>query len=372
MTIQQWLNTILPIPQIVDIVGRVLPAFVFVAVMLLLIGYCIKLVGSETVFAPSVSLIVLFVCMAGAPWMVAIGQRIANGIVSVVGDAVPGMAWLTVGNNPAESSLAMDFTQPFAILAQYVGGKLTDNAPSAMPWDMYKWPDYIMRVVFILLTGLVACSTVFIMQVMLIIQKLILVASKLLVPVWIGALNLPVTNGSAKTFLKFVAGVMCWPVGWAFVHIGTMVAFQKLQPPSMNASLGELVLAFTALCFACLWPIVGTVGAPFLIAKMVTSGSSFAHDIIANFASVAGQHAQRGVQSGARVTGVLVGAGLGGAPGAALGASLGAGAGETMSLPLSSVTQSAEGLREGRQPVSTSRSRGAADAAIGFIKTRSK
>jgi len=45
-------------PQIVDIVGRVLPAFVFVAVMLLLIGYCIKLVSSETVFAPSVSLIV--------------------------------------------------------------------------------------------------------------------------------------------------------------------------------------------------------------------------------------------------------------------------------------------------------------------------
>src|SRR6516225_748641 len=225
-------------------------------------------------------------------------------------------------SNGKISSLAMDFSKPFGIIAQYVGAKL-QPAQGTMPWELNKWADYIMRVVFILLTGLVACVTVFIMEAMLVIQKLILVGSKLLVPVWIAALSLPAAKGSAQTFLKFVAGVMCWPIGWALVHVGTMAAFQALQPPSLNASLGELVLAFSTLAIACLWPVVGTIGAPFLIARMVTSGTNFAADMMGSFASVAGQHASRGIQGAAPVAGALMGLGLAGAAGSGVGATLG-------------------------------------------------
>jgi hypothetical protein len=369
-TIQNWLNALVPMPQIVDVVNRVLPSFVLVAVLILLIGYYMGILASKTVVAPSGRLIALFVCIAGAPWLLRLGQQIANGLVGAIAGFAPSLNWLLVPN-PGDSALAMDFTKPFGIIGKYVGGNLADH-PGFSPWELNKWADYLMRAIFILLTGLVACFTVFVMQAMLILQKLIIVFSKPLLPIWIACLSLPAAHGSAQNFLKSVVGVMCWPVGWAIVHIGTMAALQALQPPNINASLGELLLAFAALCVACLWPVVGTIGAPFLIAKMVTSGSNFAHSLASNFASVAGQHAAGAVQAGAGVAGALIGSGIGGAPGAALGASVGAKASEALSLGIGSITQSAEGLKEGRQPVSTSRSKAAADAAIGFIKTRSK
>ena len=368
-TIQQWLNTLVPLPQILGIVQSVLPAFVLVAIMILVMGYYMKLIGSETVLGPSSTLIVLLAAIAGSPWLFSLAGQIADGLVGAVAAADPALSWIVV-NKPNDSSLAMDFSKPFGIIAQYVGAKL-QPAQGTMPWELNKWADYIMRVVFILLTGLVACVTVFIMEAMLVIQKLILVGSKLLVPVWIAALSLPAAKGSAQTFLKSVVGVMCWPVGWALVHVGTMAAFQALQPPSLNASLGELVLAFSTLAIACLWPVVGTIGAPFLIARMVTSGTNFAADMIGSFASVAGQHTSRGIQTAAPVAGALMGLGLAGAAGSGVGATLGEAASKALSYPVAAATQSAEAATEGRQPISSSRSRGAADAAIGFIKGRS-
>jgi hypothetical protein len=40
-TIQQWLITLVPLPQIPGIVQSVLPAFVLVAIMILVMGYYI-------------------------------------------------------------------------------------------------------------------------------------------------------------------------------------------------------------------------------------------------------------------------------------------------------------------------------------------
>ena len=63
-TIQGWLNALVPLVQIVKICNAILPAFVLIAIMLLAIGYVISLCGSDEVFAPSISLIVLFACIA--------------------------------------------------------------------------------------------------------------------------------------------------------------------------------------------------------------------------------------------------------------------------------------------------------------------
>ena len=383
MTITHWLNTLVPMSNIIAIVDQVLPAFIVVAFMILVIGYYFGIIGSETVFAPSSRLIVLFACIAGAPWMLAIGQEIANALVESVAAADPGLNWLVV-NNPStnsinantqfginsslyDSSLALNFEKPFDIISQYMTAK-TGPAPGL---HLDKWPDYIMRCLFIFLTGLVACFTEFIMQAMLIIQKLIMVFSKLLVPIWIACLSLPAAQGSAQNFLKSVLGVMCWPVGWAIVHVGTMAAFQALQAPSFNAQLGELVLSFATLTVACLWPVVGTIGAPFLIAKMVTSGTNFAQGMVGAFASTAGQHAARGLQAGGKVTGALFGGVAAGPAGAAAGASLGGKVGEAMAAPVVSATESAEGANEGRRAIPSSRSAKVADAAIGLIKARS-
>jgi hypothetical protein len=368
MTIQQWLNTLVPMPQIVQIVDQVLPAFVIVAVMILVIGYHMNIIAADSVFAPSSQLIMLLVCIAGAPWMLGIAQQIANALVGAVASAIPNMGWLVV-NNPNDASLSMDFSKPFGIISKYIAGK-TGPAPQSW-WEVNKWADYLMRAFFILLTAGVACFTVFIMQAMLIIQKLILVFSKLLVPIFIACLSLPGSQGSGQNFLKSIAGVMCWPVGWAIVHIGTMAALQALQPPSLNAQLGELLLSFGVFAVVCLWPVVGTIGAPWMIAKMVTSGTNFAHSMMGSFASTAGQHASRGLQAGGAVAGALVGGATAGPAGAAAGASWGSKAGGALALPLTSATESAEGVNEGRRPIPSSRSAAVADAAIGLIKARS-
>jgi hypothetical protein len=383
MTIPQWLNTLVPISNIMSIVDQVLPAFLVVAFMILVIGYHLGIVASESVLAPSGRLIVLFACIAGASWMLAIGQEIANALVGSIAAADPGLNWLIV-NHPStnslnsqtqfgvnwsvfDSSLALNFDKPFGIIGQYV---MTNTGPSpGMHLD--KWGDYIMRSIFIMLTGLVACFTVFVMQAMLVIQKLIMVFSRLLVPIFVACLSLPAAQGSAQNFLKSIFGVMCWPIGWAIVHIGTMAAFQALRAPSFNAELGELVLSFATLSVVCLWPVVGTIGAPWMIAKMVTSGTNFAHSMMGAFASTVGQHAARGLQSGARVTGALVGGAAGGPAGAAAGAMVGDKAGEAMAAPVISATESAEGVNEGRRAIPSSRSAEVADAAIGLIKARS-
>jgi hypothetical protein len=156
----------------------------------------------------------------------------------------------------------------------------------------------------------------------------------------------------------------------AIVHVGTMAALQALQPPSINASLGELILGFATLSVVCLWPVVGTIGAPWMIANMVTSGTNFAQSMVGAFSSAAGQHASRGLHSGGAVTGALVGA-LAGPEGAVAGASFGGKAGGALALPLTSASESAEGVNEGRRAIPSSRSARVADAAIGLIKARS-
>jgi hypothetical protein len=370
MNIQQWLNTLVPMAQIAQVVNQVLPAFVIVAVMILVIGCYIGLISSDSVFPPFTRLIMLFVCIAGSPWMIGIAQQIANALVGAVASAIPNMGWLVV-NNPNDASLSMDFSKPFGIISQYIAGK-TGPAPTGPPvLELNKWADYLTRALFIFVTAGVACITVFIMQAMLIIQKLILVFSKLLVPIFIACLSLPSAEGSGQNFLKSIAGVMCWPVGWAIIHIATMAGLQALQPPSLNAQLGELLLSFGALAVVCLWMVVGTIGAPKLIAKAVTSGTNFATGMVGGFASAAGRHAARGLQAGGAVTGALVGGATAGPAGAAAGASWGSKAGGALALPLTSATESAEGVNEGRRPIPSSRSAAVADAAIGLIKARS-
>jgi hypothetical protein len=366
-TIQGWLNALVPLAQIVKICNAILPAFVLVAIMLLAIGYVISLCGSDEVFAPSISLIVLFACIAAAPWLMSIAQSIANGLVGAVASVDPQLNWLVV-NNPNNQSLALNFTQPYGVIGQYVAGA-TGPAPAASLFEIGKWPDYIMRAITVAITGGVACVTVFIMQVMLVLQKLIIVGSGPLMPIFIACLSIPAARGSAQNFIKAVLGTMCWPVGWALAHVGTMAALQNLQAPSWNASLGQLILSFITLAVICLWMVVGTIGAPALIAWSVTHGTNFAAGLVGTYASAAGQHASSAVKSGATVAGALAGSSMGPA-GAVTGASIGAMAGNVASAPIASATQSAEGVNGSRHPIPSSRSAAAADLALKAIKAR--
>ena len=367
ISIEQFLSAFVPFTQIVQIVNKVLPGFVLVGAMIVTIGYVINLVSSETGFSPTARLITLLACMSAAPWFLTIAQEIANTLVRWIGAADPQLNWLVV-NNPGDASLAMDFSKPFGIIGQYVTGS-PGPAPGTSLLELGKWPDYLMRAIVIALTGIAACVTVFLMEVMLVLQKLILVCGRPLLPIFIASLSLRAAQGSAQIFLKAVVGVTCWPIGWAIVHVGTMAALQLLKPPSWNAGLGELILTGIVLGVICLWMAVGTIGAPVWIARTVTRGTNFASDMMGNFASAAGQHAARGAEKGGAVAGALAGS-LGGPSGAAIGAGLGSGAGSVAGSLITSATQSAEGVNGGRNAIPSSRSAGLADMAIKGIKSR--
>jgi hypothetical protein len=272
-----------------------------------------------------------------------------------------------VVNNPGEGGLSMNFTQPFVTIGQYVGGNV-GNAPTGLDsLDLGKSAMYFARVILIAITGLVAAITVFIMQTMLILQALILAFSKLLLPVFIACLSIPAAKGSAQNFLKSVLGVLAWPIGWAFVHIGTLAALHNLQAPVWTASIGMLVLSFVSLAVVCLWMTVGTIGAPWLIAKAVTSGTNFAGALVGSVASAAGQHASNAAAAGGSVAGAAAGAFVG-PGGASVGAIIGSAVGGSLS-PIASATQSAEGATGARHPLPSSRSAAAADLAIkGIVK----
>jgi hypothetical protein len=368
-SIQQWLQELVPITQIVQICNQVLPAFVLVGWMLLLIGLVIGMAGREEVVTPITSTIVVACAIAAAPWFVTIAESIANGLVGAIAAVAPNMNWLPVAN-PGPNALSMNFSAPFAIIGKYVAGSFANPPPAAL-WELGHWTDYIFRGVVIAITGAVACVTVFVMQVMLILQWLIVTSSKLLLPIFIACLSIPASRGAAQNFIKGILGVICWPVGWMIAHIGTMAALGNLTPPSWNASLFQLVLSLMALGVVCLWMIVATLGAPRLIARAVTSGTNFAAGLVGGFASAAGQHAASGVQSGATVAGALAGSSMGPA-GAALGESVGSMAGGAGAALITSATQAAEGINGEVQAVPNSRSAGIADAAIAGIKARAK
>ena len=362
-SVLQWLHKLVPFDQIVSIVNQIMPAFVLVGAMFIAIGGMISMirVTDGQIWAPTLKMILLMAAMACFLWWLGIAESIVNGLVQTIGAVAPSLNWLIV-NNPSDTAMALNFAQPFAKLGAFIAGNFQNG--NFGWWEIDKWGDYLMRMVFIILIGFVAGITVFIMEGMLIIQKLIIIGSRPLTPVFIGLLNLDSTKSQAFNFLKTVLAVMAWPIGWALVHVGTMAALQNLQPPSWNSSLGDLVAAFVTLFLICLWMIIGTISAPRLIAWAVTSGGNFAAGLIGGATSAAGQHVTNAMSSGGTVAGGFLGASFGGPTGAKLGSQIGGNIGSGAGAPFSAITQSAEGATGNKHAVPNSRSAALADLAV--------
>jgi hypothetical protein len=364
--IQTWLHNLVPLDQIVKIVGQVTPAFVLVGVFILVIGFTIE-ITEQGALGPTGRHIILFACIAAAPWMMSLAEGIAAGLVAVIGSADPALNWLIV-NNPSDATLAVNFGQPYAAIGKWVAGKFGDVGQTQW-WEIGKWADYLVRSFFIFAVGLFAAVTVFIMEVMLLLQKLILVGSRLACPIFFGCLALPAARASAINFFKSILGVTAWPVGWAIVHIGTMAALKNLTPPSWTASLGTLIVSVITFGLVCLWMVVATLAAPKLIAMAVANGSNFAGGLVGNFASAAGQHAANAAKSGSMVGGAVIGS-LGGPSGAVAGAALGGQVGGAMAAPITAAAEVASSISDGGHAIPSSRSARVADAALKAIIAR--
>lgn len=371
-SIQQWLHSLAPVETIAEVVGQVQIAFIAMGAFILAAGYIIQCLESSTPIRPNFKVAMLFVTIAASPWFVTLGESIVAGTVQLIASYAPNMSWILV-NNPNDYSMAMNFDKPYQILSQFVAGKFTANAPG---WDVSKWGDYIIRVLTIAWVGISAGFAVFIMELVLVLQKLIMIGSRPFMPVFIAALSIPAANGSARNFCLFVIAVICWPIGWAIVHIGTMAALINLHPPAWNASPSQLFITAVILTAISAWMVVATAGTPWWMTKQVTKGSSFAASAVSGLASNVGRHAGNAIRAGATVGGAAVGA-MGGAAvggaagiaaGATIGAALGSKAGGAAASPIGTATQATAPFNDAPQATPNSRSAEAADLAVRGLK----
>ena len=362
------LHAFVPFDQMVILVAKLMPAFYVAAYAILVPGYMIQLDNNRTPFKPTVRLGVLVASIAASTWFLQLLQMLAGALVNSIGQTIPALNWLIV-NNPSDAAMALNFSQPYQKIGQWVAGQFPTDRPP--PWDLGKNADFLMRQLFIFGSAAVAALTVAFMEIGLIIQKGILIYARPVLPLTIGGLLLPAADASCRTSLKFLVAVCLWPVGWALAHVGTMAGLQSLHPPAWNADFGTLFYAFLHILGVFLWMVVATLLAVWATTKAVTAGGSFGAAIVSGFASAGGQHAQNLMKSTGAVAGGALGS-LGGFGGAVVGAAVGRALGGAAAAPVGAATQVAEGTSdagrgEGRHPIPRSRSSAAADAALAAI-----
>jgi hypothetical protein len=369
----QQIHNFIPLDKILATANQITPAFVLVGVGLMAIGYLMNLMKHDLPFRPTVKFILLMAVTAGSPWVLGIVESIATGLVNVVGASNPALNWLIV-NNPGETDLALNFGQPYQVIGQYLHGQ-SANAPGF--FQMGAWANYLIRLLFAAIASGFAVLAVTVMEVMLVIQKLILVFGRPLMPLAIGALFIPAAKQAGETFLKFTVSACVWPIGWALLHTGTMAGLRTLHPPDWNASFGTLLAAVLQLALICLWMVWVAARSPKLITRAISSGAHLVAEAIGGAAGSASSHAGNVVKAGATAGGAALGI-PGGAAGIAAGAYLGSAAGGALSAPIGSAIQGIEGVNaahganEGRQAVPSSKSRALADQAVKGLGLLSK
>jgi hypothetical protein len=106
--------------------------------------------------------ICLCACMVIAPFLLSLAEQAAGMLVNDIASAAPSMAWLPVPN-PGPASLTLDYSKPFNIIAQYIGGNIAPPAGIQF-WKPAEDLQYVFRTLLIGAFGFVAAVTVIIME----------------------------------------------------------------------------------------------------------------------------------------------------------------------------------------------------------------
>jgi hypothetical protein len=367
-SIQQFIDMFFPLPEIAQMVNSALPYFVIVGVVLLLIGYVMMIARSEDILVPSGRMMLLFLALLMTPLMFTVAEAIVNGLVSAIANVVPGAGWMVV-NNPGQTTLTMNYAQPFATIAGWIKGNFAP--PTGVQWwQIDKWGDYLMRVGTLSVVAWMAAGAEFVMEGLLVIQKVLLLGSQLFAPLFVGALALRGSQGAAEWFFRNVIGLMAWPLGWAVAHLGTLAAIQHIQGITWTDTIADLVFSAVELGLVFLWLILATILAPVAIHRTLASGSNFAVELGSQFFGKLGADVAGAAKSAGGVAGALAGSTLG-PDGASAGGLLGGEAANALSFGGSAISQAVRNFSDGA-PLPSVRSAAVADAAIGAIKKQSE
>jgi hypothetical protein len=361
-TLQNIINTLIPLKQIAEICRGVYVPFALVGFFLLCVGFIMALARHETVHEPLARMIMLAAAIGGAPWFLSITQDIVTALVNAIGHLAGGSWEVTAG----KGALAMDWTAAYKQLGAFVTGNYPDT--SGTQWyEFGKWFSYAVQEILIVATAIFAGITIIIMELILLVQQIILLMSGPILPLAIGSLFIPAAQGSAQKILKGIVGVICWPIGWGMGSLGWMATLKLLKAPTWGANPGSIMVILIPFFVVCIWMSLSAVGSPMIISAAVTRGTNA-------IASMIGATAAAGAYLGAGALGA--GGSIVGASAAKTAAGVGAAAnsggniGSALAFPLRSMGESMGKFGGGGNAAPSNYSQGVADAAIARIKAR--
>ena len=162
----------------------------------------------ETPYEPLGRFILLAAAIGAAPWFLAITQDIVTGLVNAIGSLAGGSWEVTPNSN---GGLAMNWTSPYKQLGTFVAGNFPDVSGTQW-WEFGKWFTYAVQEILIVATAAFATVTIIIMQLILIVQRIIILMSGPIMPLAIAALFLPAAQGSAQKFSRESLALFAGPL----------------------------------------------------------------------------------------------------------------------------------------------------------------
>jgi hypothetical protein len=354
-TIVQIVTSFLPFAQMVQVVNACMPIFNLIAFFLIVIASVQEIPKhqGDGVFIVFLRGIVLIALISLVTPLMTQTELVAQSIVESIASASnPPATWMvnaTVGD--PQTSIFYNFTEPFSQISQFLsnGQSLTGDVASGALQGVDSpglstipggniiggligaaagGAEYELNSVVILAISLVAAFTVFIMEIMLVIQKAILIFSRLFMPPFLGLLSWQgPTRFLGINFVQGVVGTESWPIGWAIGNIGTTAGLKNVvglmsQLQSNSLSLWTLFFILINLFLICVWMVLVTVMGPMLIQRVVTAGGNFAGSMVGALAGKAIGAPAAALGAAGTAAGAALGS-AGGLPGMAMGASIG-------------------------------------------------
>ena len=205
-----------------------------------------------------------------------------------------------------------------------IGGWVS-NTMNSVRDGVYTVFGTLLRMIFCLIIYVLLAVSALVMAVMLLMQQVIIRFGAIFLPVFIAGLLTGYFRTQAINYCTGMIGVMLWPLGWAFVNIGTISLTRAvmatvrtiLTPVSMGVSgaggrvldsivngqtmpfqyMGTLFIAIVGALLILAWILVGMIGGAYALQKMVTSGASIAQSMVTGAANAAMSAAGAGLST---------------------------------------------------------------------------
>ena len=134
------------------------------------------------------------------------------------------------------------------------------------------------------------------------VQQFLFQFSLIFLPAMIAMIAVGGLSSIGTRYVMSVIGLLAWPMGWAFVNVGTEAMLTVIVNTLKSASASDYELTTYLWAYAIctvipLWIILGYCFVPFVIQRMVTSGANAAQGLI-------------GQAAGAAIGGAALGAGI--------------------------------------------------------------